>query len=212
MRGRSRPTCARHPPPARAIETTACACRTDDCGSGETVADDCATLASRRRATTLPGPVSHRQERVSFARRTGTEISNPVLSSGESANFRFLIISPVADASGGAREDHRQDAGGGDDLACACRASTHARAVFENCISDDACCFFALQQRSSSILGRCDRQNAARRAAQVDHRNQREHRKTQLEGIRVKERKRRGQRADPYRHESTRVTRSGHLI
>jgi hypothetical protein len=31
------------------------------------VADDCATLASRRRATTLPGPVFHRQERVSFA-------------------------------------------------------------------------------------------------------------------------------------------------
>src|SRR6478736_2059701 len=31
------------------------------------VADDCATLASRRRATTLPGPVFHRQDRVSFA-------------------------------------------------------------------------------------------------------------------------------------------------
>src|ERR1700730_5173357 len=31
------------------------------------VADDCATLASRRRATTLPGPVFHRLERVSFA-------------------------------------------------------------------------------------------------------------------------------------------------
>jgi len=31
------------------------------------VADDYATLASRRRATTLPGPVFHRQDRVSFA-------------------------------------------------------------------------------------------------------------------------------------------------
>ena len=31
------------------------------------VADDHATLASRRRATTLPGPVFHRLERVSFA-------------------------------------------------------------------------------------------------------------------------------------------------
>jgi hypothetical protein len=31
------------------------------------VADDCATLASRRRATTLPGPIFHWQERVSFA-------------------------------------------------------------------------------------------------------------------------------------------------
>src|ERR1700731_3324064 len=31
------------------------------------VADDCATLASRRRATTLPGPIFHRQKRVSFA-------------------------------------------------------------------------------------------------------------------------------------------------
>ena len=31
------------------------------------VEPDCATLASRRRATTLPGPVFHRQERVSFA-------------------------------------------------------------------------------------------------------------------------------------------------
>src|ERR1700730_14822132 len=31
------------------------------------VADDCATLASRRRDTTLPGPVFHRLERVSFA-------------------------------------------------------------------------------------------------------------------------------------------------
>src|SRR6202035_1041587 len=34
------------------------------------VADDCATLASRRRATTLPGPVFHRLERVSFAHIT----------------------------------------------------------------------------------------------------------------------------------------------
>jgi hypothetical protein len=39
------------------------------------VADDCATLASRRRATTLPGLVFHRQERVSFAGRTGTTSS-----------------------------------------------------------------------------------------------------------------------------------------
>src|ERR1700757_2655727 len=31
------------------------------------VADDCATLASRRCATALPGPVFHRQDRVSFA-------------------------------------------------------------------------------------------------------------------------------------------------
>ena len=31
------------------------------------VADDCATLASRRRATALPGPVFHRQDRVCFA-------------------------------------------------------------------------------------------------------------------------------------------------
>src|SRR5271165_2986797 len=31
------------------------------------VADDCAILASRRCATALPGPVFHRQDRVSFA-------------------------------------------------------------------------------------------------------------------------------------------------
>jgi|SRR6516164_5587671 hypothetical protein len=31
------------------------------------VADDCATLASRRCDTTLPGPVFHRQDLVSFA-------------------------------------------------------------------------------------------------------------------------------------------------
>src|SRR6516164_5485067 len=31
------------------------------------VTDDYATLASRRRATALPGPVFHRQDRVSFA-------------------------------------------------------------------------------------------------------------------------------------------------
>ena len=37
------------------------------CTFAPAVADDCATLASRRRATTLPGPVFHRQERVSFA-------------------------------------------------------------------------------------------------------------------------------------------------
>src|SRR5215813_6876538 len=36
-------------------------------GTAPAVADDCATLASRRRATTLPGLVFHRQERVSFA-------------------------------------------------------------------------------------------------------------------------------------------------
>ena len=31
------------------------------------VADEYATLASRRRATALPGPVFHRQDRISFA-------------------------------------------------------------------------------------------------------------------------------------------------
>src|SRR5580704_4476424 len=36
-------------------------------GTAPAVADDCATLASRRRATTLPGPIFHRQKRVSFA-------------------------------------------------------------------------------------------------------------------------------------------------
>jgi hypothetical protein len=35
--------------------------------AGTAVADDYATLASRRRATALPGPVFHRQDRVSFA-------------------------------------------------------------------------------------------------------------------------------------------------
>ena len=40
----------------------------DHCGRfASAVADDYATLASWRRATALPGPVFHRQDRVSFA-------------------------------------------------------------------------------------------------------------------------------------------------
>ena len=52
------------------------------------VADDRATLASRRRATTLPVPVFHRQDRVSFAR---TAITAALIWCQQRASRRWLI-------------------------------------------------------------------------------------------------------------------------
>src|SRR6202030_2765804 len=51
------------------------------------VADDCATLASRTRAATVPAPTLHGQKRASFAGRPEAESSSPFPSSGQSASL-----------------------------------------------------------------------------------------------------------------------------